>query len=127
MTALIFVLPLTAFAEAADPCKTQNNTMEINACGQKQFEQGDKALNQAYQALLKKLSTKDTPDYRNSVIRPYVITAQRAWITFRENDCKGLYTYNEGGTLRNVIYLTCMTDHAAQRTKDLKAFTSQEQ
>ena len=121
---LACLLPLTGFAKAEDPCVTQRNTIEINACGQKQFEQGDRSLNQVYQRLLKKFSDKDTPDSRNSVIKQYLINAQRAWVTFRENDCKAIYTYNEGGTIRIIAYLNCMTQHAAQRTKDLKEFSS---
>ena len=124
---LVCLLPLTAFAEAQDPCLTQRNTIEINACGQKQFEQSDRSLNQVYQSLLKKFSDKDTPDSQNSVVKQYLVNAQRAWVTFRENDCKAIYTYNEGGTIRTIAYLGCMTQHAAQRTKDLKEFSSSDQ
>ena len=121
---LVYLLPLTVFAQPEDPCVTQRNTIEINACGQKQFDQSDNSLNQVYQSLLKKFSDKDKPDSRNSVIKQYLVNAQRAWVTFRENDCKAIYTYNEGGTIRTIAYLSCMTQHAAQRTKDLKEFSS---
>jgi len=119
---LFFLLPLTALAQTEDPCVTQRNTIEMNECAQKQFEQGDRQLNQAYQTLLKKLSQKDEQDMHYSAVKQYLVAAQRAWVTFRENDCKAMYTYNEGGTIRTIAYLGCMTSHAAERTKDLQEF-----
>ncbi|MGS0742744.1 lysozyme inhibitor LprI family protein [Glaciimonas sp. GG7] len=119
---LLGLLPLTAFAQTDDPCVTQRNTIEINECGQKQFEQGDRHLNQSYQALLKRLAQKNVPDSNNVAIKQYLITAQRAWVTFRENDCKAVYAFNEGGSIRNIAYLSCMTEHTKERTKSLEAF-----
>lgn len=114
------LMTFPAYAQAEDPCVTQRNMLEMNDCGQQQLDKADRSLNQAYQTLIKKFSEKDTPDSRNSVIKQYLVTAQRAWISFRENDCKAIYTYNEGGTIRNIAYLGCMTEHTEQRTKELK-------
>ena len=119
---LFCLLPLISFAATEDPCVTQRNTIEMDACAQKQFDQGDARLNQSYQSLLKKYAQKSTPEGPNEAITKYLITAQRAWVTFRENDCKAVYSLNEGGTLRNIAYLGCMTQHAEQRTKDFKEF-----
>lgn len=119
LIALVCLLTLPILAHAEDPCVTQRNTVEMNDCGQQQLDKANRSLNQSYQTLIKKFSEKDTPDRRNSAIKQYLITAQRAWITFRENDCKAIYTYNEGGTIRDVAYLECMTQHTDQRAKEL--------
>ena len=105
-----------------DPCETQRNTIEMTVCAKKQFDQGEKELNQSYQSLLKKLSRPDEADIRYSAVKKQLVAAQRAWVTFRENDCQALKTFNEGGTISSIVYLGCMVSHADERTKNLREF-----
>ncbi len=109
-------------AQLDDPCVTQRNTVEMEQCGKTQFAQAEKELNQAYQVLLKKLSLPDEADLKYSLVKKQLVTAQRAWLTFRENDCKALETYNAGGSIRSIAYLNCMVNHTEERTKDLQEF-----
>jgi len=112
----------SAFADnnSNDPCKTQANTIEMNECGKQTLAQKDKELNLAYQKLMKKLAPGDKYDDTNYTgAKKLLIEAQQNWIRFRDADCKGQYTLNEGGTIRGIVYLGCLTERTEQRTKEL--------
>lgn len=111
------VLPITAWA--ADPCETQNNTLEMNACAQQQFKAQDKLLNQAYQAALKVVPAQNDPGIDGESPRAMLIKAQRRWLEFRDADCKAKYQVFAGGTIRNLVYLGCLQERTEQRIKEL--------
>jgi uncharacterized protein YecT (DUF1311 family) len=119
-------LCLGASAQTADPCKTQSNTVEMDACAKQTLTRQDKALNEAYQKLMKSLVPDDKDDRTDYTdVRKKLVDAQRAWITYRDNDCKAKLRLNENGTMRGVIYLGCLSDRTEQRTKELLQWVSQ--
>ncbi|VTU24952.1 hypothetical protein H6CHR_02296 [Variovorax sp. PBL-H6] len=116
-TALL-LLPGIVFAQ--EPCRTRN-TAEINQCAQQALERKDRELNTAYQALLKSLDPTDKADAIDYAgARRLLQQAQRAWIQFRDNDCKAKYMLNAGGTVRDIAALSCQIEHTEQRTKQLR-------
>lgn len=104
---------------AADPCETQRNTIEINACAKQQFDEQDRLLNIAYQALLNAIPATNDPGISGESPRALLVKAQRRWVDFRDADCKAKYQVFAGGTIRNVIYLGCMRERTEQRIKEL--------
>ncbi len=115
---------LTANANAetntADPCKTQANTIEINECAKSELAKKDKALNAAYQMLIKKLAPADKFDDINyTEVTKQLLEAQKNWIKYRDADCKAKYTLNEQGTMRGIVHLSCLIERTEQRTKEL--------
>jgi uncharacterized protein YecT (DUF1311 family) len=115
--------PSVAQAKAADPCASQANTIEINQCLGKQLEARDKSLNAAYRALLQRLDESDPSDgvdYPRA--RRLLVEAQRAWISFRDNDCRGRVVLYERGTIRWEIYTECLIAHTERRTNELKSW-----
>lgn len=122
--ALLFAAGLAASvvaaAQPADPCKTQNNTPEINACLKQEFEAADRELNRVYRALLKRLDAIRAPDVDHVAVRKLLVEAQRNWVAFRKNDCMALYKLYEGGSIRNAQYLGCMAVHTEKRMAELK-------
>jgi uncharacterized protein YecT (DUF1311 family) len=120
----MLTMALSVAAQPADPCATQANTIEINQCLSATHAARDKALNAAYQDLLKRLAPADrfdTTDYPRA--RKHLIDSQRAWITFRDNDCKGRLVLYETGTIRGAVYAGCLIEHTEQRTRALQAWT----
>jgi uncharacterized protein YecT (DUF1311 family) len=120
LTILITFAATSVFAQAADPCVTQSNTLEINACGKLTLAKKDKELNAAYQKLMKRLTPDgkgDDTDY--AVVKKHLIDAQRSWIKFRDDDCQGMLALYASGTIRGSVYLGCLTDRTEQRTKEL--------
>jgi uncharacterized protein YecT (DUF1311 family) len=118
---LFFVaVSVPAQAQSKDPCKTLNNTIEIDECAKIGLVKEDKKLNLAFQKLLKSFAPAgkgDDTDYEGS--KKMLIEAQRNWIKFRDADCKGQLILNANGTMRGVTYLSCLTDRTEQRTKEL--------
>lgn len=107
--------------QSADPCATQANTIEINQCLSNQLEARDKSLNVAYKALLRRLDDSDRSDgidYARA--RRLLVEAQRAWISFRDNDCSGRTVLYQRGSIRWEVYTECLIAHTERRTNELK-------
>ncbi|GAC1318451.1 MAG: lysozyme inhibitor LprI family protein [Collimonas sp.] len=121
LMALCLILPAAAFAQV-DPCLSQSNTVDMNACAKTEFDKDEKTLNDTYQQLVKEVTKPDQDGVRYGEVKKKLIEAQRAWVTFRKKDCDAVYTYNESGTIRNLEFLGCMRGHTVQRTKELKNF-----
>lgn len=128
LLSLLTIFSATAMAAkpapAADPCEKQNNTFEINECAAATLKLKDAELNEAYQALMKSLTSDDktdTTDY--AAVRRQLQTAQRAWVQFRDADCNAMYDYNITGSIRNVVMLNCKIDRTVQRTKELRSWS----
>lgn len=115
-------LLLTAPAVYALDCAKADNTLEINDCAQQKQEAVERKLNTVYQQMLKQIAQEsaDNPDKKD--LQKQFVQAQRLWISFREADCKAMYTYWIDGSIRNLRYLGCMQDHAEQRIKEIEAF-----
>ena len=114
------LLMLPGIVLAQEPCRTRNTT-EINQCAQQALARKDRELNDAYQSLLKSLEPAgkgDAVDY--AATRKLLQQAQRAWVQFRDNDCKAKYMLNAGGTSRDIVSLGCQIEHTEQRTKQLR-------
>lgn len=114
-------LALHSVAWAADPCDTQSNTIEINACAKQRFDEQDKVLNATYQALIKAVPAANDPGIAGESPRELLIKAQRRWVEFRDADCKAKFQLFAGGTIRNATYLECMQERTEQRIKELAA------
>ena len=110
-----------AAAQSADPCANAEDTIEINKCLDKVFKAKDRELNEAYQSLLKQLSTSNSTDKTDYPgIKKELADAQRAWIVFRDSDCSALYKFWETGSIRGIKYAYCRIEHTEQRTIQLK-------
>jgi len=120
LTTLILLAPSVASADV--DCATALSDPDINECASRDFERAETALNAAYKTLLadlKKMGT-DIPDALEA--RQKLIEAQREWVKFRDSDCDAKFALNKGGTIRTLMYFSCMTSHAEQRTKELVGF-----
>jgi uncharacterized protein YecT (DUF1311 family) len=107
-------------AQPADPCETQRNTIEITQCLKKRLAEKDRLLNDAYGALLARLSEADEDEWRDRAeAKRHLRDAQRNWLRFRDSDCKGRYALFQGGTIRSIAHLSCLTERTEQRTAEL--------
>jgi uncharacterized protein YecT (DUF1311 family) len=117
----IWAASLPAIAETID-CSQANTTVEMNFCADKDYQAADKALNAAYAKALKYVRSRDIePPYDAKSFENALKTAQRAWVTYRDADCKDLVAQEwSGGTGTTSAILGCMTGKTLQRTKELK-------
>jgi uncharacterized protein YecT (DUF1311 family) len=109
-----------AWSQAADPCKAAKTTIETNECAKRTLAARDSALNAAYQALLKTLVPADKADPVNyAEVKELLREGQRDWVRFKENDCRAKYALYADGTMRDAVYLACVTERTEQRTRQL--------
>jgi uncharacterized protein YecT (DUF1311 family) len=107
-------------AESTDPCVTQKDTLEINACTKRQFDAAEADLNSTYKAVLAKLALPDGLGRGQDAIRRLLVESQRHWVTFRERNCDAVQLLNADGAIRTYMYLSCRQQIAEERTKQLR-------
>ncbi len=120
LSTMLIVVAVNVSAWAADPCVTQSNTMEMDACGKQTLSKKDKELNAAYQKLVKSLAAENKGDDTNyAEVKTHLLAAQRSWVKFRDSDCKAMLTLYESGSIRGSVYYRCLTERTEQRTTEL--------
>jgi uncharacterized protein YecT (DUF1311 family) len=118
-TALLFACPAPASAEV--DCGNAMNTVEMNECADKAFLEADRALNAAYKAALAGIAKDNGEASEAKKWEAALRSSQRAWIAFRDAECKGLVAMEwSGGTGATSAILGCMTQMTQERTKALE-------
>ncbi len=94
--AIALLLPLVVFgsrpaaAQTID-CKNASSTVEMNFCADKDYQAADKALNAAYDTAMGYIRTRDMEKpYDAKSFAEALRNAQRAWVVYRDADCKDL-------------------------------------
>ena len=110
LTPLLF----TTVAHAAD-CDNATDQATMNQCAAQQNKAADKELNALYQQITERL--KGSPDSKK-----LLVGAQRAWIGFRDAECKFSASGVEGGSVYPLIYSHCITDLTKARVEAFKIY-----
>lgn len=119
---LAFITVISIYANstwADDSCENPRNTIEMNACAKQKYEEVDKQLNNTYKKLLSAIRAENDPKFDGESPKSLLIKSQRKWVEFRDADCKAKYQIYIGGTIRDVIYFTCLRERTEQRIKEL--------
>jgi uncharacterized protein YecT (DUF1311 family) len=98
---------LTAFSSLSF-CQTQT---EMNQQASVEFKKADKELNKIYGQLLSTLDASEKKAF---------VASEKAWITFRDLECKFECMGSEGGSMYPMLYSSCMTSMTEKRTTELK-------
>jgi uncharacterized protein YecT (DUF1311 family) len=124
---LLAIVSTPAAAQPAeDRCANATTTVELDACAQQTLADRDGDLNEAYRDVLRRLaepSVSDSDAPARAEARRLLVEAQRAWIQFRDHDCRGRLRLHEGGSMRGLVYLGCLIAHTEQRTAQLRGWT----
>ncbi len=88
------------------------STLGMIECINQEFEVQDAALNAAYRALVADMTSDQKAGLKK---------AQRAWIAFRDADCRARYS-PDWGTFSNLTSNMCMVQRTVERTLELEAF-----
>ncbi|HML43701.1 MAG TPA: DUF1311 domain-containing protein [Hyphomicrobium zavarzinii] len=121
---LPLLFPLSCVAAASEEkidCNDASSTVEMNFCAQKDFDAADAQLNAVYQKVLAHIGESDLEKpYDRASWEEAMRASQRAWVAFRDADCKGAVPMEwSGGTGTTVAVVGCMTTLTEARTKDL--------
>jgi uncharacterized protein YecT (DUF1311 family) len=98
------------FTACMDP--SSGTTATMLACMSAETRRQDARLNQAYKAVMAQLSEVRQKELRD---------AQRAWLKFREANCR-FYADPEGGTIATVNAGDCLMSATAARARELEGF-----
>lgn len=117
--ALLLFVPVGSYggeSPVVDPCGSAVTTAQMRRCLGEQYEKADGELNRVYRRLMAQLS-----ESRQSKLQ----TAQRAWITFRDQSAVFEASAVEGGTLYPVIHLATLISMTRERAKALAALAAE--
>jgi uncharacterized protein YecT (DUF1311 family) len=95
-------------AEEID-CKNAITTYEMNVCAGREMEAADAELDK----YLTKAKHKYSEEKR---VVDLLVKSQEAWLAYRKVYCDGIYEMWSSGTIRGVMYGSCMVQLTKQRT-----------
>jgi uncharacterized protein YecT (DUF1311 family) len=110
LTPLLF----TSMAVAVD-CDNASDQATMNQCAAQQNATADKELNALYQQITSRF--KGNPDNKK-----LLVGAQRAWVAFRDAECKFSASGVEGGSVYPLIYSNCTTELTKARVQTFKNY-----
>ena len=114
---LLALTPLLfpSLAHAAVDCANASDQATMNQCAGQDFKAADKELNAVYQQITGRL--KDNPDGKK-----LLVSAQRAWVGFRDAECKFSSSTVTGGSVYPWVYSSCLTGVTKVRAETLKRY-----
>jgi uncharacterized protein YecT (DUF1311 family) len=95
----LVIAPNLAFAELCDNPITQK---DMTYCAGWQFNKDDQGLNNVYSRLRE--SYAEIPKAKTALTK-----AQRAWVAFRDAECKLEAVGEEGGTAEPMVFNQCLS------------------
>ncbi len=116
--AWIGVMAMPAYAE--QNCGDLTNQTDMNVCAQKSFQKSDTELNKLYKQIETRL--KDDADTTK-----LLVTAQRAWVAFRDGECSFSSSMVADGSVHPFVMNSCLEGLTQNRIKDLNGYLSCEE
>jgi uncharacterized protein YecT (DUF1311 family) len=101
-------------AALADECPDQSQ-QGLNQCAEAAYKKADEALNAVYRDITRRL--KDDAETTKQLV-----SAQKAWIAFRDAECAFATSDNAGGSIYPMVYAGCQTRLTKTRTNDLRLY-----
>lgn len=115
MLTVTLVLATSTFTFADQNCSELASQPEINVCVEKSFQKSDAKLNTLYKQIETRL--KDDAD-KNKLL----VTAQKAWVSFRDAACNFTSSGVIGGTIYPTIVSNCLDRMTRSRIKDFQGY-----
>lgn len=114
VVSLLFVMSVYGFGmkhtpQKPDPCPNALTQPEIDRCAMEQFKKADQDLNLVYQRITSNLKAID---------RANLTTTQRAWLKYRDANCKAERQFH-GGSLAPTVEAFCLQHLTEDRTREL--------
>lgn len=123
----LFLMGTVVETTLSDESECCCSTGEVNDCLVKELEKADTILNQIYHKLLSQRKKEDQefnkaglPGGAASHSADALISAQKAWIKYRDANCNFYYALSYSGTGAPIEYGFCMVKMTKERTVELK-------
>jgi uncharacterized protein YecT (DUF1311 family) len=119
--ALLPALSVPAAADIWDECGDGPNVV-MTQCIWERYEAVDKELNAVWKEVLATIKPSDFMTAEQvAEWKARLLAAQRAWVTFKDEDCNGAVAYEWlGGTGANAAVGACLYAHTRARIDDLR-------
>ena len=103
-------------------CANASSTYEMNMCGDRELQAADAKLNDIYKQALQWIAKTDADKpYDSKTWEAKLRASQRAWIAFRDADCKDLIPMSwGGGTGTTADVLGCPTEKTKVREQEIR-------
>jgi uncharacterized protein YecT (DUF1311 family) len=116
MRAALFSLAILMNAGPALAAECADQTQSgLNACAGAAFKRADDALNKTYRVVVGRLKG----DAEKTKL---LVQAQKAWIGWRDSECRFSSSGVSGGSIYPLIYAQCLESQTIERTKALGAY-----
>lgn len=103
-------------ASAAEPCDTASSSQaDLNECYGKAYKKSDDDLN----ALYKQITTRLKDDAATTKL---LVTAQKAWVAFRDAECNFSTSGSAQGSVYPMIQSICLDGLTSKRIDDFKSY-----
>ena len=99
----------------AEDCSNATTQTEMNACANKAYEKSDAELNALYKQILTRLKNDTDATQR-------LVSAQRAWIAFRDAECTFVTSPSTGGSVYSMALSYCRERLTRARVNDLMSY-----
>lgn len=125
---LISILPVLALAAPASAgeewiCDKANSNAEHLQCADREYRKHDAELNAVYKALLKESEGQNDPlPGAGPPPLQALKEAQRAWVSYRDANCRWKASSFYGGSGQPVIMMSCLAITTRDRVKELRSF-----
>lgn len=96
---------------ASNTCQDAMTQADMNVCAARIHDQADTHLNSLYQQYRHRLSAED---------QQRLVSAQRAWIGYRDAACRFETAQVSGGSIFPTIWSQCLTGKTEARIKELQ-------
>ena len=112
------------FAQEETDCKNPQTQMEMTSCEQDRYGEADKALNAQWKTTRAQMAEVDENlDENDRGAEKALLTAQRAWISYRDAQCEAEGFQARGGSMEPMLVAGCLANLSDTRTKELKALS----
>jgi uncharacterized protein YecT (DUF1311 family) len=122
MAAGVVVMLAADAARAQEPdCKEPTTQSDMTLCEKVRQDEADKALNVQYKKTRAAMVAADSDlDDDMKGAEKVLVTAQRAWIAYRDAECEAEGFQARGGTMEPMLVAGCIANVTDARTKELK-------
>jgi uncharacterized protein YecT (DUF1311 family) len=121
---VILLLVLAAAADAVPDCRDPRTQFEMNVCAAEDYKKADAELNRQWAATVARMRAQDKAGSVHRDGRPgyhaALLEAQRAWIKFRDLECRVEGYAMRGGSAEPMIVSGCLAEATRARTKQLR-------
>jgi uncharacterized protein YecT (DUF1311 family) len=115
MAILQFIAAVPLSIAHAEDCRNAMTQSELNDCAYEAYRKSDAELNALYKQITSRL--KDDPKQAQ-----LLVTAQRAWIAFRDAECAFVTSPSTGGSVYPMVLSNCRERLTRARLNDLRSY-----